>query len=192
MDAIEFLRADHVRVLDMLTRLEQGPPAGTSAVADDKSVRRDLVTELVIAESQHEAVEEEYFWPAVRQQVPTGERMAEQALKQEQAAKHILDKLDKASPDEPEFEQLISKVIEDGRAHIAYEQDTVWPVVRDSLSQKDLDELGEKMAKAKKAAPTRPHPHTPPSPGVLKTVGAAAAAADKVRDAATGRGSEDH
>jgi hemerythrin-like domain-containing protein len=192
MDAIEFLRADHVRVLDMLTRLEQGSPAGTSAVADDKSVRRDLVTELVIAESQHEAVEEEYFWPAVRQQVPTGERMAEQALKQEQAAKHILDKLDKASPDEPEFEQLISKVIEDGRAHIAYEQDTVWPVVRDSLSQKDLDELGEKMAKAKKAAPTRPHPHTPPSPGVLKTVGAAAAAADKVRDAATGRGSEDH
>jgi hemerythrin-like domain-containing protein len=192
MDAIEFLRADHVRVLDMLTRLEQGSPAGTSAVADDRSVRRDLVTELVIAESQHEAVEEEYFWPAVRQQVPTGERMAEQALKQEQAAKHILDKLDKASPDEPEFEQLISKVIEDGRAHIAYEQDTVWPVVRDSLSQKDLDELGEKMAKAKKAAPTRPHPHTPPSPGVLKTVGAAAAAVDKVRDAATGRGSEDH
>jgi hemerythrin-like domain-containing protein len=150
------------------------------------------VTELVIAESQHEAVEEEYFWPAVRQQVPTGERMAEQALTQEQAAKHILDKLDKASPDEPEFEQLISKVIEDGRAHIAYEQNTVWPVVRDSLSQKDLDELGEKMAKAKKAAPTRPHPHTPPSPGVLKTVGAAAAAVDKVRDAATGRGSEDH
>jgi hypothetical protein len=183
MDAIEFLRADHVRVLEMLARLEQGPPVGTSAVADDKRVRRELVTELVIAESQHEAVEEQFFWPAVRAQVPTGERMAELALKQEQAAKHVLDKLDRASPDDPEFERLISKVIADGRAHIAY---------RDSLSRVDLDRIGEKMAKAKKSAPTRPHPHTPPSPAVLKTVGAAAAAVDRARDAATGRGHHDH
>ena len=128
-----------------------------------RSVRRELVTELVIAESQHEAVEEQYFWPAVRQQVPTGERMAEQALKQEQAAKHLLDKLDKASPDEPEFEQLISKVIEDGRAHIAYEQDTVWPAVRDSLSQSGLDELGEKIAKGEeiRADPAAPAHNRP-------------------------------
>ena len=44
------------------------------------------------------------------------------------------------------------------------------------------------MTTAKKAAPTRPHPHTPPKPGVLKTAGVAAAAVDKMRDTATGRG----
>ncbi len=37
-------------------------------------------------------------------------------------------------------------------------------------------------------APTRPHPHTPPSPGVLRTAGPVAAAADKARDKVTGRG----
>jgi hypothetical protein len=47
------------------------------------------------------------------------------------------------------------------------------------------------MAAAKKSAPTRPHPHTPASPGVLKTVGAAAAVTDKARDAMTGRGRSD-
>jgi hypothetical protein len=36
--------------------------------------------------------------------------------------------------------------------------------------------------------PTWPHPHTPASPGVLKAVGPAAAAADKARDVATGQG----
>jgi hypothetical protein len=66
-------------------------------------------------------------------------------------------------------------VIEDGRAHIAYEQDTVCPGSR-LAQQPDLDELGEKMAKAKKSAPTRPQPRIPPSPGVLRTVDATAAA----------------
>jgi hypothetical protein len=41
---------------------------------------------------------------------------------------------------------------------------------------------------AKEIAPTRPHPHIPPQPGVLKTAGPAVAAADKVRDELSGRG----
>jgi hypothetical protein len=48
--------------------------------------------------------------------------------------------------------------------------------------------LGAKLAQAEKSAPTRPHADTPANPGVLKTVGAAAAAMDHVRDAITGRG----
>jgi len=49
-------------------------------------------------------------------------------------------------------------------------------------------EPGSKIAGGKTTAPTRPHPRTPPSPGVLKTAGPVAAAADKARDAVTGRG----
>ena len=56
------------------------------------------------------------------------------------------------------------------------------------MARSELDELGEKMATAKKVAPSRPHPHTRPKPGVLKTTGVAAAAVDKMRDAVTGRG----
>ena len=46
----------------------------------------------------------------------------------------------------------------------------------------------DQLALRKKSAPTRPHPHTPPSPGALKTAGPAVAAADKARDRVTGRG----
>jgi len=38
--------------------------------------------------------------------------------------------------------------------------------------------------------PARPHPQTPPSPGVLKTAGPVAAAADKARGKVTGRGQD--
>jgi hypothetical protein len=58
------------------------------------------------------------------------------------------------------------------------------------MARSELEEIGKKMAIAKKVTPTRPHPHTPPKPGVLKTAGMAAAAVDKMRDAATGRGKE--
>ena len=53
-----------------------------------------------------------------------------------------------------------------------------------------ITQHGEDVVKdeGKKTAPTRPHPHTPPSPGALKTAGPIAAAADKARDAVTGRG----
>jgi hypothetical protein len=42
----------------------------------------------------------------------------------------------------------------------------------------------------KKIAPTRPHPHTPPRPGILKAAGPAVGAADRVRDKITGRGQD--
>ena len=191
MDAIEFLHADHEQVLRMLEQLEVDVPPVTGFDPDHRRRRKDLVTELVIAESQHEAVEEQYFWPAVKANVPGGEQLAAHAVEQEQEAKHVLARLEKLSGDEPEFERLTAQIIVDGRAHIEYEQEKVWPIVRETLPVQDMLKLGEQMAAAKKSAPTRPHPHTPAAPGVQKIVGAAAAAMDKARDAATGRAKSD-
>jgi hypothetical protein len=50
--------------------------------------------------------------------------------------------------------------------------------------------LGAKLEAAKKIAPTRPHPDTPPNPTVLKTMGMVTATVDHVRDAFSGRASE--
>ncbi len=66
----------------------------------------------------------------------------------------------------------------------------MWPKLRDAVSHDELVKLGEKLERAKKIAPTRPHPGTPPSPAALKTVGMVAATMDHVRDAATGRAAD--
>jgi hypothetical protein len=76
------------------------------------------------------------------------------------------------------------------REHIAFEGTQVWPELERALSPEEAEELGDKIAEGKKIAPTRPHPHTPSKPGVLKTAGPAVAAADRVRDTITGRGKE--
>jgi hypothetical protein len=63
----------------------------------------------------------------------------------------------------------------------------VWPQFEASVSREELEKLGQKLEQAKKIAPTRPHPDTPPNPTVLKTMGMGAAVVDHVRDAFSGR-----
>ncbi|GAA0327564.1 hemerythrin domain-containing protein [Actinoallomurus spadix] len=187
-NVFDVLRKDHEEVKKALAELERGPTAATGASPEQLQIREKLVEQLIIEESKHEAVEEEYFWPAVRDKLPDGDRLADEATDQEQKAKYVLDELKDLKGDDPKFEQLLGKFIADGREHIVYEEERVWAPLRGVLSAEEADKLGTKLEEGKKLAPTRPHPHTPPKPGILKAAGPAVAAADRVRDAVTGRG----
>ena len=184
MDAITFLRQDHKSVLGLLETLD-GAPSGSGAEA---SGLQTMVNNLIIAESQHEAIEEQFFWPAVRNAI--GDGVADKAIEQEQAGKQLLQRLEDGKPGEPDYHEALQEFVKAAREHIAYEQDVVWPQVEAVLSREDLEKIGEKLEQAKKIAPTRPHPDTPPNPAVLKTMGLGAAVVDHVRDAVTGRGED--
>jgi uncharacterized protein YdcH (DUF465 family) len=189
-DVFTVLAKDHEEVKGMLAELEKGPTRATGASEDQLALRKKMTEELIIEESKHEALEEMYFWHAVREHLADGDTLADTATRQEQDAKHVLAELDKLQADDAEFEKLLGKFILDAREHIAFEETQVWPGLRTALTAETASELGGKIAEGKKTAPTRPHPHTPPSPGALKATGPVAAAADKVRDAITGRGSD--
>ncbi|WP_192724507.1 hemerythrin domain-containing protein [Mycobacterium sp. OAS707] len=186
MEALTFLREDHKSVLGMLEVLD-GAPSGSGA---DLSGLGTMVTNLVIAESQHEAIEEQFFWPAVRDALSNGDELADEAIAQEQEGKKLLQRLEDGKPGEPDYQQALQDFVKAAREHIRYEQDVVWPAFEAAVSRQERDKLGEKLEAAKKIAPTRPHPDTPPNSAVQKTMGTAAAIADHVRDAATGREAE--
>lgn len=184
MDAITFLRQDHKSVLGLFESLD-GAPSGSGAEA---SGLETVVNNLIIAESQHEAIEEQFFWPAVRKAI--GDGIVDKAIEQEQAGKKLLQRLEDGKPGEPDYHEALQEFIKAGREHIAYEQDVVWPQVELVIDREELEKIGEKLEQAKKIAPTRPHPDTPPHPAVLKTMGMGAAVVDHVRDALTGRGED--
>jgi hemerythrin-like domain-containing protein len=187
-DPFEVLAQDHQEVKRILAELETGAAQASGAGPDWLTRRKKLAEQLVIEESRHEAVEEMYFWPAVRQQLADGDQLADTAIGQEQEGKEVLDRLDSLDAGQPEFEKLLAEFIRAGREHIDFEESQVWPRLRPALTEQDAQELGRKLAEAKTIAPTRPHPHTPGNPAVLKATGPIAAAADKVRDAMTDRG----
>jgi hemerythrin superfamily protein len=187
-DVFDILGADHREVKGMLTELENGPARGSGTSEAQLQARKELAERLVIESSKHEAVEEQYFWPTVRDRVPDGDRLAGHAISQEDEAKEVLARLDKLAPSDSEFDELVTRFIPAAREHISYEEDTVWPLLRGILTAAEAEDLGTKVADAKKIAPTRPHPGTPSSPGALKTAGPAVAATDKIRDSLSGRG----
>jgi len=189
-DVFTVLGQDHQEVKRMLAELEKGPTAAAGASEDQLALRKKMTEELIIEESKHEALEEMYFWPAVRDHIQSGNTLADEATGQEQAAKQLLTDLDKLGSGDAEFERLLGKFIMDAREHIEFEETQVWPLLRTALPAETAAEIGEKIAKGKKTAPTRPHPHAPPSPGALKAAGPVAAAADKARDKLTGRGTD--
>jgi hemerythrin-like domain-containing protein len=183
VDALTFLREDHKSVLGMLEALD-GAPSGTGAQSSGLDT---MVTNLIIAESQHEAVEQQFFWPAVRDALDDGDELADAAIEQEQEGKKLLQRLEDGSPGDPDYQQALQEFVKAGREHIMYEQDVVWPRFEAVVSREDLEKLGEKLEAAKKIAATRPHPDTPPNETVQKTMGMGAALVDHVRDAASGR-----
>jgi hemerythrin-like domain-containing protein len=187
-DVFTVLAQDHQEVQVMLAELEKGPTSTTGASEDQLARRKKMTETLIIEESKHEALEEMYFWPAVREYHSAGDTLADEATTQEQEAKRVLAELDKLDASDTRFEELLSEFTRAAREHIAFEENEVWPGLRAVLSAEVSGELGTKIAEDKEAAPTRPHPHTPASPSVLKTAGPAVAAADKARDAASGRG----
>jgi hemerythrin-like domain-containing protein len=183
MDALTFLRADHESVLGMLEVLD-GAPQGSGA---QESGLATMVTNLVIAESQHEAIEEQVFWPAVRKALDGGDQLADQAITQEQAGKKLLQRLEDGKPGEADYHEALTEFVAAARKHIMYEQDVVWPKFAAAVSAEELEKLGGTLETAKKVAPTRPHPDTPSNAAVQTTMGTAAAMVDHLRDAVTGR-----
>jgi hemerythrin-like domain-containing protein len=183
MDAITFLREDHKSVLGLLEVLE-GAPSGAGSQLSGLGT---MVTNLIIAESQHEAIEEQWFWPAVRRALDDGDALADKAIQQEQDGKKLLQKLEDSKPGEPQFQEALQAFVAAGREHIDFEQNEVFPKFQAAASRDLLEKIGRQLETAKKVAPTRPHPGTPPSSVLLKTAGMVVAVIDHLRDALTGR-----
>jgi hypothetical protein len=101
------------------------------------------------AVSEHEAIEEEHFWPAVRRALPDGDRWADGALEQEQQGSRTLAELLQSTPDTEEFDELVSSLMPQLHQHVAYEEH-LFLQLRETMSSDDLDELGETLRRAKK------------------------------------------
>jgi hypothetical protein len=90
---------------------------------------------------------------------------------------------------DPRFDELVGKLIEDIRHHVQEEESDLLPKLRTACDAAELDELGEKFETSKKMAPTRPHPSAPDRPPANKILGPGVGLIDRMRDAITGRNS---
>jgi len=143
-DVFEVLGTAHREVEQMLDRMH----AMMGAPAELRAHGGALAGTLISAVSQHEAAEEAYFWPAVREKVSDGDSLAADGIEQETEGKKVLAELDGMATEDPQFIPLMTKFAHAARAHIAYEEQQVWPAFRAVLPADQANALGAKLASA--------------------------------------------
>ncbi len=178
MDAITLLKQDHKTVEKLFKQFEKAKQP-----AEQRKVAEKVVKELAV----HAAIEEMLFYPAVRDRVPETEDTVLESLEEHHIVKWVLSELDGMKPDHERFKAKMTVLIENVRHHVEEEEGELFPKVRKAVGRKELGELGDAMEKAKKTAPTHPHPKAPDTPPGNLVAGPASAMVDKARDKVGGK-----
>jgi iron-sulfur cluster repair protein YtfE (RIC family) len=131
VDIITILEEDHRKVEGLFAQYEAGA----------HGVVADIAKELTM----HTKVEEKVLYPAVRQHLTGGEEEAEHAKREHDKVDEFLAELE-ANPDDADcFEDLKSEV----EHHVAEEENSMFPKIRDACSQEELDHMGAKAEEMK-------------------------------------------
>jgi hemerythrin superfamily protein len=184
-DVIEILSADHREVEAMFTELET---LMQSRSGTDDQLRRDLVDQVTIELVRH-AVAEEVVYPAVKDKVSAEE--AERAKREHAEAEKTMKRLERLDPNDDTFDDELRRLMGEVRAHVIEEEGEMFPRMREMMTHDELVTLGSRVDSIKAMAPTRPHPSVPNDPGKRLAVGPVAGLFDRLRDMATGRGTQD-
>ena len=155
-DVFDALARDHEDVRQMLSELEKGPTVATGATEDQLMLRKMMTEELIIEESKHEEIERAYLWPAVREHVPGGGRLADLAICQQLEICELLAELDRLDASDAEFENLLGQFTKAAREHFDFEERHVWPRLHAALTLRAASELARKILLAAPVPPRAP------------------------------------
>jgi hemerythrin superfamily protein len=171
MNALTFLKQEHQNVEALFKRFED---AGSNATKTKGQIAQKIIEHLSI----HAAIEEQVFYPAV-QSLPGMEDMVLEALEEHHGAKMFLMELEKLPPTFERYDAKMKVLMEQVRHHVQEEEEELFPQVREAMSVQQLEELGERLQKARETAPTRPHPFQPDRPPLNLVLGAPVAVWDR-------------
>lgn len=174
MNAITLLKKDHETVDALFDEFEK---------AKGKS-RKRIVEKIIEELSIHAAIEEQIVYPFIRKNMKDEEDKVLESLEEHHVVKWLLSELDGMSANAERFEAKVMVLIENVRHHVEEEEEELFPKVQKKIDAKLLNELGMQLERAKKMAPTRPHPRAPDTPPGNLVAGMGAGALDRARDAA--------
>ena len=185
-DVIEVLEHDHREVEQMFAELESLRGAATEeALRQRKALTEQVTIELV----RHSVAEEVLVYPEVEKKISAEE--AEHAREEHAEAEETLQRLEKLDADDPAFDGELDTLVREIRHHIEEEEGETFAHMRQSMDPEELRTLGGRVEAFKKVAPTRPHPNVPNEALPRLAAGPAASLFDRMRDLATGRGTDD-
>jgi hemerythrin-like domain-containing protein len=138
MNSLTLLRKDHREVKELLKQAE-----------DADTAQKQKLFEQIKSELQvHETIEEEIFYPALKEHPKTKE-LALEAYEEHQVVDQIMGQLEQLSPDDETWDAKFSVMEENLKHHINEEEREMFEQAQKVFSDEELDQLGEQMLQRK-------------------------------------------
>ena len=141
MDAMSLLKEDHRKVKKMLAELESTTERGVKT-------REELFTRLKQELVVHEAIEEEIFYPALKEHPKTKE-IALEGYEEHHVVDTVMAEIEGVAYDDEKWGAKFSVMKENLEHHIEEEEGEMFKQARQVFDQAELTQLGESM-KARK------------------------------------------
>jgi hemerythrin-like domain-containing protein len=135
VDAIDMLKQDHDKVERALKEFEKMDRHDTEGC-------RRLIQTVCDDLKMHTTLEEEVFYPAVRETIEDEDLMNEAAVEHE-TARMLVEQLENMGTDDPNYYATFTVLGEYVRHHIKEEQGEMFPAAK--KAKLDLAALGERM-----------------------------------------------
>jgi hemerythrin superfamily protein len=139
-DAISMLTADHREVATMF---EQYEGLGDRAKASKKKLADQICTALTL----HAAIEEEIFYPALREKSKEAADLLDEALVEHAGAKDLIAQLQEADPEDDLYDAKVKVLGEQIEHHVKEEEGEMFPIAK--KAGLDMAALGSEMAMRK-------------------------------------------
>lgn len=178
-DLVDLIISDHRDVEQVFAELERG--------GQSPDERKQLVDHIIANLTRHSVAEEQLLYPTARKTLPNGDEVADHEIQEHAEAEETMKRLEQCQPDDKDFEPQLTDLMSEIRHHVEEEESSLLPQIRANCENDELIKLGEQFDKAKKVAPTRPHPSAPDTPPANLILDPGAGIIDKVRDALSGR-----
>jgi hypothetical protein len=137
MDAVALLKKQHREVEDLFKKVEK---------AKAPEMRRQLMQEISAKLEMHTKIEEEIFYPAVREiESKKAEEMINEAFEEHGVVKLVLKQLPSVDPEDERFEAKMTVLQELVEHHVEEEEKEMFKLAQ-KLGREELRSLGEQMA----------------------------------------------
>jgi len=144
MDAIRLLTDDHDKMKQLL---EQGDKTTERGMKTRTDLLQRIKSELTV----HEIIEEEIFYPALKEH-PKARELVLEGYEEHHVVDNVMAELEQTAVDDEVWGAKFTVMKENIEHHIEEEEGEMFPQARQVFEEAELQALGEQMAARKEQA----------------------------------------
>jgi hemerythrin-like domain-containing protein len=144
VDAIAMLKADHDKVKDLLNQLESTTERGVKT-------REELFATIKGELTVHETIEEEIFYPALKEH-PKAKELVLEAYEEHHVVDNVMAELEGLDVADETWGAKATVMKENVEHHMEEEESEMFKQARQVFEREELEQLGERMATRKAEA----------------------------------------